>query len=102
MKYRKQNNLFQFGEDLFSENAERICKVYHEVLIFKKILQTKPQVKNIYIKFYDLYYNAIKNRDDNEIKNDEHEKEKNDYIVLDKFITPNHDVERKNIIEILT
>ena len=38
-----------------------------------KLLQNKPQVKNMNICFYDLYYTAIKNRDenDNEIVIDE-------------------------------
>ena len=46
-------------------------------------LQTKPEVKQMNIKYYDLYYTFIKSRDDNE--NNE-----NDYINFNDFITPNH------------
>ena len=29
-----------------------------------KFLQTKPQVRNMNINYYDLYYTVIENRDD--------------------------------------
>ena len=32
-----------------------------------KFLQTKPQVKDMKIKYYDLFYTAIKTGDDKEI-----------------------------------
>ena len=35
------------------------------------ILQTKPQVKNMNTKYYDIHYTVIKNRGDEEIVNDE-------------------------------
>ena len=35
-----------------------------------KFLQTKPQVKNMNINYYDLYYTVVKNRDDKEIVDD--------------------------------
>ena len=47
MKYRKQSGTFQFEEVLFSKNEERISKLYFEVKLLKKFLQTKPQVKKI-------------------------------------------------------
>ena len=49
-----------------------------------KFSQTKPQVKNMNINYYDLYYTVIKNRDDN------HENDENDYINFNDIITPNH------------
>ena len=53
-----------------------------------KFLQTKPQVKNVKIKYYHLYFTAMKNRDNKEIVNyDEYE---NDYIIFKDFINPNH------------
>ena len=49
-------------EDPLAENAQGISKIFHEVLLLMKILETKPQIKNMYIKYYVLYYNFIKNR----------------------------------------
>ena len=62
---------FRFEEDTFAKNAQGVSKSYHEVLLFMKFLQTKPQVKNMNIKYYDLYYTVIKNRDDKEIVKNE-------------------------------
>ena len=56
------------------------------MLLLTKILQTKPQVKNMNINYYGLYYTVIKTRDDNEIVNNN----ENDYINFNDFITPNH------------
>ena len=63
----------RINEDLFARNGQSISKNYHEVLLLKKLLQTKPQVKKIDIKHYDLYYTVIKNRDEKEIVNDQYE-----------------------------
>ena len=41
-------------ENPFSKNAQCISKIYHEVLLLMKFLQTKPQVKNMNINYYDL------------------------------------------------
>ena len=49
-----KNNNFQTQEDPFARNAQGIGKTYHEVLLSMKFLQTKPQVKILHIKFYDL------------------------------------------------
>ena len=49
-----------------------------------KFLQTKPQIKNMNINFYDLYYNVVKVRDENKDIDSQYEDEYND------FITPNH------------
>ena len=53
------------------------------------VLQTQPQVKNLNIYYYDLYYTVIKNRDDVEIVNDKYENNENDYINFNNII-PNH------------
>ena len=45
---------FQTQEDPFSKNAQCFSKIYHEVLLLMKFLQTKPQVKNMKINYYDL------------------------------------------------
>ena len=61
-----------------------MSKIYHEVLLLMKILQTKPQVKGMKIKYYGLYYTVIKTRDENK------DKDNNDYINFNDIITPNH------------
>ena len=48
-------------EHSFAKNAQGISKIYHEVLMLMKFLQTKPQVKNMNTKHYDLYYTVFKN-----------------------------------------
>ena len=63
---------FRFEEDPFAKNAQGVSKSYHEVLLMK-FLQTKPQVKNMNINYYDLYYTVIKNRDCKETVNDENQ-----------------------------
>ena len=79
-----KNRNFQTQEDPFSKNAQVIGKIYHERFLLTKHLQTKPQVKNMIIKYYDLFYTVIKATDDN---NDNIE---NDYINFNDFITSNH------------
>ena len=59
-----KNKNFQTQEDPFSKNAEGISKIYHEVLLLMKFLMTKPQIKNMNINYYDLYYTVIKTRDE--------------------------------------
>ena len=49
---------------LLPKKAQGISKIYHEVLLLLKFLQTKPQVRNMKINHYDLYYTVIKNRDE--------------------------------------
>ena len=93
MIIRRQNNTFQFEEDLFSKMVHGIGEVHHEVLLSMKILQTKPQVNNMNNKNYDLYHTVIKTRNEIETKNDEYE---NDYIKYNDFITTNHYIGRKN------
>ena len=70
------NMNIKFQQDPFARNAQDISKIYHEVLLLMKFLQSKPQVQNMNIKYYDLYYTVIEKR--KEIaKGDEYEK---DYI----------------------
>ena len=70
-------------------------KICHEVLLLMKFLQTKPEVKNMNIKYYDLYYTVIKNGDDNEIVIDKFEDIEKDYINIKDFITPNQYIATK-------
>ena len=82
-------------EDPFSKNAEGISKVYHEVLLLMKFLQTKPQVKNMNINYYDLYYTVNKVRDENRYIDNQYEDDDNDYISLNDVVIPNHYVWNK-------
>ena len=90
MNIRRQNGKFQFEEDPFSKRAQDISKIYKEVLLLMKFLQTKPQVKNVNIKYFDLFYTVVKNRDEKEIVDDQIENNETDCITFDGFITPNH------------
>ena len=66
-------------------------KIYHEVLLLMEFLQTKPEVKNMNIKYYDLYYTVIKTRNKNEDIHIQYEDDYHDYIDINDFIiTPNH------------
>ena len=47
MNIRRQTGNFQYEEDVFSKSAPIISKIYHEVLLILKCLQTEPQVKNM-------------------------------------------------------
>ena len=58
-----KNKNFQTQQDLFSRNAQGISKIYHEVLLLMKYLQTKSKVKNMNINYYDFYYTVVKVRD---------------------------------------
>ena len=86
------NMNIRMDEDSFARNAQSISKIYHEVLVLMKFLQTKHQVKNMNMKYYDLYYTVIKNRDKKEIVD---EKFENDYINLNDIVL-NHYMGRKN------
>ena len=55
-----------------------------------QFLQTKPQVKNMNIDSYSLYYTVIKTRDDNEVVLVKYENYENDYNNFNDIITPNH------------
>ena len=51
IEYRRQSGSFQFEEDVLSKGAHGITMIMHELLLFMKFLQTKPEVKkkNIFI-----------------------------------------------------
>ena len=93
-----KNRNFQTQADPFAKNAQGVSKIYHEVLLLMKFLQTKPQVKNMNINYYDLYYTVIRIRDKNTDIGNQYE---NDYINFNDFITPNHYIGIKKINEIL-
>ena len=73
-----KNRNFQTQEDPFAKNAQGISKIYHEVLLLMKFLQTKPQVKNMNINYYDFYYTVIKTRDENKVIDNQYVNDEND------------------------
>ena len=75
-----KNKNFQIQQDTFSKNVHGISKIYHEVLLLMKFLQTKPQVKNINVNYFDLFYTVIKTRDENMDIDIQYENDENDYI----------------------
>ena len=75
-----KNKNFQTQEDPFAKNAQGISKVYHEVLLLMKFLQTKPKVKNMNTNYFDLYYTVIKTRNENRDVDNQYENNYNDYI----------------------
>ena len=83
------NMNIRFDEHAFVKNAQVINELYHEKLLLKKFQQTKPQVKNMNINYYDLYNTVIK-------KGEEEEQYDNDYINFNDFITPNNYIGIKN------
>ena len=97
----KNRNFQTHHEDPFSKNAQGISKIYHEVLLLKRYLQTKPQVKNMNINYHDLYYTVVKTRYENKDIDIQNENDENDYINFNDIITPNHYIGRKNDNEIL-
>ena len=54
-----------------------------------KFLQTKPQVKNMNINYYDLYYTVVKVRDENMHIDNQYENDYNDYFTFNDIITRN-------------
>ena len=64
-------------------------------------LQTKPQVKNMNIIYYDVYFTVIKVRDKNKDTDNQYENDDNDYINFNDIITPNHYIGIKKNNEIL-
>ena len=86
----KNKNFQTNNQDPFAKNAQGISKIYHEVLLLMKFLMTKPEVKNMNINYYDIYYTVIKTRDENKDIDNQYDNDKNDYIDINDFITPNH------------
>ena len=97
----KKNKSFQIQQDIFAKNAQGISKNYHGVLLLMKYLQTKPQVKNMNNKYYDLYYTVIKVRGENEDIDNRYEDDNVDYINFFAFKTPNPYIGIKNDNEII-
>ena len=85
-----KNKNFQTQQDTFARNAQGVSKIYHEVLLLMKFPQTKLQVKNMNINYYDLYYTVNKVRDDYKDIDNQYEDDYNDYISLNDVIIPNH------------
>ena len=90
-----KNKNFQTQQDPSSKNAQGNSKIYHEVLELMKFLQTKPQVKNMNINYYDLYSTVIKVRDENKDIDNQYENEENAYISFND-IAPNLYIGIKN------
>ena len=93
-----KNNFQTNNQDPFAKNAQGISKIYHEVLLLMKFLQTKPEVKNMNINYYDLYYTVIKIRDENGDIDYQYDNDDNDYIDINDFITPNHNITHESIL----
>ena len=87
-------------QDPFSKNAQGISKIYHEVILLV-LLQTEPEIKFMNINYYDLYYTVIRIRDENKDTDNQYEKDDNDYVDINDFITPNHYIGIKNDIKSL-
>ena len=66
-----------------------------------KYLQTKPEVKNMNINYYALYYTVINDRDEKKDIDNQYENVYNDYINFNDFINPNHYIGIKKNKEIL-
>ena len=99
MNIRKPSGNFEFEEDPFSKGAQGICKIFHEVLLLIKFLQSKPQIKGMNIKYYELYYTVIKKRVDKEIVDEQFDNNENDYFKFDDFIIPKHYIGRKMMMK---
>ena len=84
----KNKNFQTNQQDPFSRNAQGISKIYHEVLLLMKFLQTKSQVKNMNINYYDLYNTIIKTRDENTDIDNQYENDDNDCIDMTAFSVP--------------
>ena len=50
----KHKNFQTNDQDPFSRNAKGISKIYHDVLLLMKFLQTKPEVKIMNLNYFDL------------------------------------------------
>ena len=65
----------KMDEDHFAKNAQGIIKIYHEKLLLSKFLPTKPQVKYMNNKYYDLYYTVFKTREEKDNEEKQYEKD---------------------------
>ena len=80
----KNKNFQTNNQDPCAKNAQSTRKIYHEVFLLMKFLQTK--VKNMNINYFDLYNTDIKTRDENRDIDNQYEDDDKDYI----DINPNH------------
>ena len=94
----KNKNFQTQDQDPFAENAQGISKIYHEVLLLMKFLQTKPQIKKMNIIYFDLYYTVIKTRDGNKDIDNQYENDDNDYFDINDFITLNRNISHEIIL----
>ena len=97
----KNKNFQTYDQDPFSRYSQGISKIYHEVLLLLKFLQTKPKVKNMNINYFNLYLSVIKTRNENMDIDNQHENDDNDYINFNDYVTPNHYIGIKTNNEIL-
>ena len=81
-----KNENFQTHQDPFAKNAQGISKTYHEVLLLRKFLKTKPQFKNMNNNYYDLYFTVFKVRDEYKDIYNQHEDDDNDYINFNDIV----------------
>ena len=88
--HETKKKTFQTQQDPFAKNAQGTNKIYRAVFSLLKFLQTKPQIKNMNIKNYDFYYSVFRIRDENKDIDNQYEDDKNDYIIFNDNITPNH------------
>ena len=86
----KNKNFQTNNQDTFAKNVQGVSKIYLEVLLLMKFLQTRPQVKDMNIIYLDLYNTVIKTRDENKNIDNQYENDENDYIDKNDYITPNH------------
>ena len=93
-KYYDNMNI-RMDEDPCAKNAQKISKIYQEVLLLMKFLQTKPEAKNMNISYYDLYHTVIENRKEepNKFVTSQYE---NDFNSLKDVIISNLYVGRKD------
>ena len=72
-----KNKYFQTQEYPFSKHAQGNVKIY-EVLLLMKCLQTKPQVRNLNVNYYDLFYTVIITTSDKDNIDHQYEDDAND------------------------
>ena len=85
-----KNKNLQIQQDPFAKNAQGISKYHHEVLLLMNFLQTKADVRNMNINYYDLYYTVIKTRDKNKDIDNQYENDNNDYINFNDIVSNHH------------
>ena len=90
----KNKNFQTNNQDPFAKNSQGVSKIYHEVLLLMKFLQTKPQVTKMNITYFDLYYTVIQTRVENKDIDNQYDNDENDYITFNDIV-PNHNISIK-------